>query len=110
VDDNSTNRLILERYTRQWGMKPTTVDSGKGALSLLTGESDGNDSFDIAIIDRTLPDMDGSSLAKMIRNQPNLRMCRCLYVGVGAASLKIVRHPFQQFLASRSNKLALRRG
>ena len=35
VDDNSTNRLILEEITRNWGMRPTAVAGARQAIDLL---------------------------------------------------------------------------
>jgi CheY-like chemotaxis protein len=62
VDDNATNRLILLRQTKSWGMHPTAVESGAEALTLLEiGEK-----FDIAILDMQMPEMDGFTLAEKI--------------------------------------------
>jgi len=62
VDDNATNRLILTKQTKSWGMKPQAVSSGKEALSLL---KEGH-VFDIGILDMQMPEMDGFTLAKEI--------------------------------------------
>ena len=37
VDDNSTNRRILEELLQRWHMKPTAVDSGWLAFKALEG-------------------------------------------------------------------------
>jgi CheY-like chemotaxis protein/HPt (histidine-containing phosphotransfer) domain-containing protein len=70
VDDNETNRLILERQVRAWGMIPQTASSAKQTMALIeTGER-----FDLAILDHHLgdapdesADVDGLALAKQIR-------------------------------------------
>jgi PAS domain S-box-containing protein len=63
VDDNATNCRILREVTAAWGMIPETVSSAAAALALLrTGRR-----FDIAILDMQMPEMDGYSLAKEIR-------------------------------------------
>jgi PAS domain S-box-containing protein len=65
VDDNQTNRLIVQRFTEKWGMIPTAVESGPQALSLLE-EGQG---FDLAIIDMLMPEMDGTALAAKIHER-----------------------------------------
>ena len=68
VDDNETNRLILEKQTSSWGMKATLATSGKEALALLNR---GKNQFDIAILDMQMPGMDGRNLAHHIRETHN---------------------------------------
>ena len=63
VEDNKTNRLILGRQARDWGMMPTTAGSSHEALKLIRGE----DSFDVAIIEKDLDELDGLALAREIR-------------------------------------------
>lgn len=63
VDDNATNRKIVDTYARSWGMEVVAVASGKEALEQIAGE----DTFDLAILDMHLPDLDGIALAEEIR-------------------------------------------
>jgi signal transduction histidine kinase/DNA-binding response OmpR family regulator len=67
VDDNPTNRKILDVQTRGWGMLPTVVSSGAQALVHIRN----NEPFDIAILDMHMPEMDGVMLAKEIRKYRN---------------------------------------
>ncbi|MDA0267593.1 MAG: response regulator [Cyanobacteria bacterium] len=62
VDDNATNRQILNAQAETWGMQPTLVCSGKEALLELTQGGQ----FDIAILDMQMPEMDGLQLAQHI--------------------------------------------
>jgi PAS domain S-box-containing protein len=63
VDDNATNREIVTRHTLSWGMEPVAVERPAEALELIAqGES-----FDIAVLDMMMPDMDGLALAGEIR-------------------------------------------
>ena len=66
VDDNATNRQILVRQTQFWGMQPFAAASGAEALVLL---EDGA-RFDVAVLDMQMPQMDGLTLAKKIRQRP----------------------------------------
>jgi PAS domain S-box-containing protein len=67
VDDNLTNTQILTKQTSAWGMMPQALRSGSEALDLLRkGET-----FDIAILDLQMPEMDGISLANEIRRLRN---------------------------------------
>ena len=64
VDDNATNRKILELQLRSWGMTTVAVDSGIAALVALAGQR-----FDLAILDMQMPEMDGFTLAQTIRQR-----------------------------------------
>jgi signal transduction histidine kinase/CheY-like chemotaxis protein len=66
VDDNTTNRTILEHYTRGWGMRPECVSSGAEALMLVNSRN-GADSFALALLDMQMPGMDGVALAHRIQ-------------------------------------------
>lgn len=67
VDDNAVNRKILTKQTQSWEMSPQAVDSGENALALLHKQ----DSFDLAILDLQMPNMDGLMLAEAIKKLPN---------------------------------------
>ena len=64
VDDNSTIRRILGAYLYSWGMSPLIAASGKDALGWIQR----GDKFDVTILDMSMPEMDGLTLAKEIRN------------------------------------------
>jgi two-component system sensor histidine kinase/response regulator len=68
VDDNLTNRLLLEQLLTQWQVEHTLVDSGKKALEKLTEESAKGTPYHIAILDMQMPQMDGFQLGTKIKN------------------------------------------
>ncbi len=65
VDDNLTNRRILTQLALRWGMLPATLPSALEALDRVRhGEA-----FDIAVLDLSMPDVDGLELAAEIRRK-----------------------------------------
>jgi PAS domain S-box-containing protein len=73
VDDNATNRRILEEFLTQWGMRPTLVDGGAAALDALDAAQAQGRPFPLAIIDFQMPDLDGFGLAERVRERPEFR-------------------------------------
>jgi two-component system sensor histidine kinase/response regulator len=73
VDDNATNRLILEEILAGWKMEPTSAASGPEGLKLMKDRKAAGRPFDLAIIDANMPEMDGFTLAERIRDEPDLR-------------------------------------
>ena len=70
VDDNATNRRILQVLLTNWGMKPTTVDGSKPALHALRGAVATGRPFPLVLLDYMMPEMDGVALAQEIRRHP----------------------------------------
>jgi two-component system sensor histidine kinase/response regulator len=72
VDDNATNRRILRETLLQWRMRPTLVDGGQEALSLLQHAQAAGTPFPLVLTDMQMPEMDGFSLAEKIKQTPEL--------------------------------------
>lgn len=70
VDDNATNRQILEGQLTQWGANVTCVDTGPKALKLLHDARRRNIQYRLALLDWHMPNMDGLSLARAIQADP----------------------------------------
>jgi PAS domain S-box-containing protein len=68
VDDNATNRRILEEMLASWGMNPTTVSAAVAALDALHTALEAGERFDVVISDCQMPDVDGFMLAKRIKS------------------------------------------
>jgi signal transduction histidine kinase/CheY-like chemotaxis protein len=63
VDDNDTNRRIVEHQTTAWGMTARGTPSPHEALQWIRA----GDAFDVAIVDMQIPEMDGLALTAEIR-------------------------------------------
>jgi PAS domain S-box-containing protein len=67
VDDNETNRRILEAMLRGWDMRPTLVASGADALMELTKAANAGEPYALVLLDTSMPEMDGITLAEHIK-------------------------------------------
>jgi signal transduction histidine kinase/DNA-binding response OmpR family regulator len=72
VDDNATNRRILRSMTSQWEMRSTTVEDARTALNQLRRAAEAGESFDLALLDAMMPEMDGFTLVERIRADQRL--------------------------------------
>ena len=66
VDDNATNRRILEEVFSNWRMRPLAVDSGATALATLEKSRRAGRPFAVVLLDGHMPDMDGFAVAERI--------------------------------------------
>jgi len=69
VDDNATNRLIVNRMARSWGMSTVDCASGLEALEKI----DAGLKVDVAVLDVQMPDMDGITLSGELRQRRSER-------------------------------------
>ena len=67
VDDNASNREILQQHMQSWGVEVIAVDTSDAALAELGADGA---RFDLALVDDEMPVMDGIELARHIRGDP----------------------------------------
>jgi CheY-like chemotaxis protein len=106
VDDNRTNRRILEGLLTRWGMDPTAVPDGEIALASLSAAVKVNAPYDLILTDMHMPRMDGFSLVEQIKQRLDISTstimmltsggqrgdaARCESLGISAYLLKPVR-------------------
>ena len=106
VDDNRTNRRILEGLVRRWGMSPTVASDGEKALVELSAARLVNEPYHLILTDMHMPKMDGFGLVEEIKERPDLSTAtimmltsggqrgdaaRCGELGIAAYLLKPVR-------------------
>lgn len=76
VVDNASNRTVLSHQLNNLGIDHKTANDGTEGLKMLhQAESDGQ-SFDLAILDMHMPDIDGSEIALLIKNDPLLKQTK----------------------------------
>ena len=67
VDDNASNRLLLQALLRTWGAEPEMAANGGTALEKLQAAQACGQPYRIAILDMQMPEMDGAELGRRIR-------------------------------------------
>ena len=105
VDDNRTNRRILEGLLTNWGMKPALASDAESALVALEAARDSGHPFQLILADMHMPKMDGFSLIERVGKDANSKTpaimmltsgghrndaARCEELGVAAYLLKPV--------------------
>jgi signal transduction histidine kinase/DNA-binding response OmpR family regulator len=68
VDDNATNRHIVEATVRQWGIRSTAVSSGAAALETIAASTD---QYSLILVDQQMPVMDGFTFVERLAAIPN---------------------------------------
>jgi two-component system sensor histidine kinase/response regulator len=106
VDDNRTNRRILEGILTHWGMVPVVAGDGEQALALYQAATEQSQPFNLILTDMHMPKMDGFGLVERLKG--DLAPCnstimmlssggqrgdaqRCHALGIAAYLLKPVR-------------------
>jgi two-component system, sensor histidine kinase and response regulator len=72
VDDNATNRRILQEMLTNWRMKPAVASSGPAALAEMQRAAEMGEPFPLVLLDAMMPEMDGFTLACEIKRRPEL--------------------------------------
>ncbi len=73
VDDNGTNRRMLEELLGHWGMKPTLAEDGRCGIRILEQTSAAGAAFPLILLDNQMPDMDGFTFAKRVKADPRFK-------------------------------------
>jgi signal transduction histidine kinase/CheY-like chemotaxis protein len=93
VDDNATNRRVLELQAAKWGMECRATPSPHEALAWL----DAGAGFDAAILDMHMPEMDGTALAREIRER-RPALARAMFSSLGRRETGDDPQLFQAYL------------
>ncbi len=76
VDDNATNREILNTRMASWGMRTIEVEDGQAALEALYRAWEEQDPIQLAVIDMHMPDMDGEAVGRALQSDSRLAAIR----------------------------------
>jgi two-component system, sensor histidine kinase and response regulator len=106
VDDNATNRRILEEVLLNWNMTPTIAASAREALDALEDAEREKRAFAVAIVDGQMPRIDGFGLVRQMKADRRFRAVpiimltsaarpddveRCRQLGVGMHITKPIK-------------------
>jgi len=72
VDDNLTNRRILEGMLRRWGAKPVLADGAFEAMAAIERAQQSGEKFKLLLLDVCMPGVDGFALCERIRHSPGM--------------------------------------
>jgi signal transduction histidine kinase/CheY-like chemotaxis protein len=76
VDDNATNRKVLEGQLHRCAMQALCVNSAAEALTAMRDAQCSGRPFEIALIDQQMPGCDGAELGRLINVDPLLKSTR----------------------------------
>ena len=91
VDDNATNRRILDGILHSWGMRATLAESGREALKILSGTNGNTEPFALILTDFHMPEMDGFQLVERIRQSPSCAAATVLMLSSGHGAAHLAR-------------------
>jgi CheY-like chemotaxis protein/HPt (histidine-containing phosphotransfer) domain-containing protein len=84
VDDNRTNRWILEEILTHWGLRVTALASGEPALPAAAAARRAGDPYRVVLLDGNMPGMDGFEVATRMRAEhPDASLAILLLTSAG---------------------------
>ncbi|MFO0926897.1 MAG: ATP-binding protein [Gemmataceae bacterium] len=97
VDDNPTNRRLLEQILTGWQMRPRAAGDAAEALAVLKQAAAGGARFPLVLLDGQMPGTDGYTPAQQIQSQPELAGTRLMMLTSTAGAdepqpLPVARH------------------
>ncbi len=106
IDDNATNRRILEAMLESWLMQPALAASGQEGLVAMQRAKDMGKAFPLILLDAQMPDMDGFMVVERLKEDSTLNgaaimmltsagqrgdAARCRALGISAYLVKPIR-------------------
>jgi signal transduction histidine kinase/CheY-like chemotaxis protein len=72
IDDNATNRRILQELLGYWSMRPDTAADGFKGIAELRRAAAAGQPYDLVLLDCMMPELDGFGVAARARQIPDL--------------------------------------
>ena len=112
VEDNETNRTVLENMLSAWGMRVTLASDGLHALEILHGQhGPGEREFDLALVDMNMPRLDGLGFARAVTHDSrheDLKLIMLSSVSSPDDARRAQEAGFHRFVAKPLRKAELR--
>ncbi len=110
VDDSTTNCRILAHQLSAWEMRVDIVERSLDAMSYLNRAMEVGDPYQLAILDMQMPDLDGESLGKEIKDSPSLQNTHLIMLTSldrNGAAKRMLEIGFDYYLRKPVRKLRL---
>jgi CheY-like chemotaxis protein/HPt (histidine-containing phosphotransfer) domain-containing protein len=78
VDDNPTNRCILEHYLEHEHATHASASSARQGLEAVRAAAAAGHPFDVVLLDYQMPEMDGVGFLRELRADPAVAATRCI--------------------------------
>jgi PAS domain S-box-containing protein len=111
VDDNATNREMLEALLKSWGIEVEATGHGRSAIRILLEAARAGRPFQCALIDMQMPELDGETLGRMARAEPDLgelRLVLLTSIGRPGDAGRLERAGFHAYLGKPVRQSELR--
>jgi PAS domain S-box-containing protein len=91
VEDSTTSRHMVSLQLSAWGVLSEAAGGGTGAIRMLTQAAMEGAPYDLILSDFVMPDMDGATLARIVRGNPALGSPRVVLITGSAQKFDAVR-------------------
>ncbi len=111
VEDQATSRQVLQQMLLEGGMQVSGVENGQQALNLLRESESSPHPFDVALVDIHMPQLDGISMARVLRQDSRYQHLKLILMSASASADDVRQAQkigFQGFLSKPVRKAELR--
>ncbi len=89
VDDNKTNRRVVNYFLGKWSVECAEATNGVQALKMLEDAAAAGTPFDLVLLDHMMPNMDGLEIASVVAVEACYGMPRMIMItSIGGAGME----------------------